>query len=129
PLASILVVEDEALVRQMLTRSLRRLGYRVVEATSGVDALLLWPDIAGGVDLVLTDMVMPGGVSGTDLAASLREQKPGIEIIVMSGHSAKVGNERDAAAHGVRFMSKPFSLATLRQTVLAALGAERPSRV
>ncbi|MEP6493336.1 MAG: response regulator [bacterium] len=125
--ASILLVDDETLVRQMLSRSLRRLGYQVVEAVNGADALRLWPDVAGDVSLVITDMVMPGGISGTDLAARLRERRPGIEIVVMSGHSAQVANESDAAVHGVRFMSKPFSLAILRHTVLTALGTGKPT--
>ena len=118
----ILVVEDETLLRSMISRALRHLGYRVFEATSGVHALAIWADLDGGVQLLLTDMVMPDGISGIELAARLREHQPALEVIVMSGYSvelARDGGER--LVRDVDFLGKPFTIAALSEIVRAAL--------
>ena len=119
---AILVVEDETLLRTMISRALRHLGYRVFEATSGVNALAIWTDLDGAVDVLLTDMVMPYGISGMDLASRLREQKPALEVIVMSGYSVELAQDGGGmAARDVRFLGKPFTIAALSETVRSAL--------
>jgi CheY-like chemotaxis protein len=109
--AVVLVVEDEPLVRQTVSSSLRRLGHRVLEAANGQEALRTWDAEGGEIDLVLTDMVMPGGISGTQLVERMRESRPSLLAIVMSGYSLQLSS--DALPAGISFLSKPFSLAAL----------------
>ena len=109
--AVVLVVEDEPLVRQTVSTSLRRLGHRVLEAANGQEALRVWDTQGEEIDLVLTDMVMPGGISGTQLIERMREMRPSLLAIVMSGYSLQLSS--DALPAGISFLSKPFSLAAL----------------
>jgi PAS domain S-box-containing protein len=118
--AVVLVVEDEPLVRQTVSFSLQRLGHRVLEATNGRDALRVWDERRDGIDLVITDMVMPGGMSGVQLVERMREARPGLRAIVMSGYSLQLSSER--LPPGIAFLPKPFSLAALSGAVDQALG-------
>ncbi len=119
--ATILVVEDEALIRQMVVRSLRRLGYRVLEVENGAEALEMWADEQGRVDLVLTDMVMPGGLSGIDLSRQLQRMKPDLKVVIMSGYATRLVGDESVLTRDIEFLSKPFSLATLGEVVRRAL--------
>ncbi|MEP6999201.1 MAG: ATP-binding protein [bacterium] len=116
----ILVVEDEEVLRSMVSRALRQLGYHVFEAASGPEALAMWGDLGGRVDLVLTDMVMPG-ISGLELTSRLRALKNDVEVIVMSGYSVDLVHEGDMAVREVHFLSKPFTIAALSEIVRSAL--------
>ncbi|MEO8619873.1 MAG: PAS domain S-box protein [bacterium] len=117
----ILVVEDEEVLRSMVARALRQLGYQVFEATSGVEALAMWEDLGARVDLVLTDMVMPGGISGLELTSRLRALKSNVDVIVMSGYSVDLVHEGDMAVREVHFLGKPFTIAALSEIVRSAL--------
>ena len=117
----ILVVEDEEVLRSMVSRALRQLGYMVLESSSGAEALAMWDDIAARVDIVLTDMVMPGGISGLELTSRLRARKKDLEVIVMSGYSVDLVHEGDMAVRAVHFLSKPFTIAALSEAVRFAL--------
>ncbi|MDB6015708.1 MAG: histidine kinase [Pedosphaera sp.] len=86
----ILLVEDEAAVRLMTRRILRKFGYQVIEAASGREALEIWRSQGTGIDLLLTDVVMPDGINGRDLAEQLRRQTPGLKVVFMSGYSLNV---------------------------------------
>jgi PAS domain S-box-containing protein len=108
---AVLVVEDEQLVRQAVSASLRQLGHRVVEASNGHDALRILGEQGDAIDLVLTDMVMPGGISGTQLVERMRATRPQLPAIVMSGYSLQLSS--DALPSGISFLAKPFSLAAL----------------
>ena len=99
---AILVVEDEPSVRKLVMRSLQQLGYRVYEAANGQEAVQLWDSCGAEVHLLLTDMVMPEGMTGLELAAVLCERKPGLKVIVASGYSTEVvqaGFPRQAGIH------------------------------
>ncbi|MES2177676.1 MAG: ATP-binding protein [Gemmatimonadota bacterium] len=117
----ILVVEDEANIRVMASRALRQLGYEVLEAVSGAEALTLWETEGDRIDLVLTDMVMPGGVSGADLSARLRAAKPELEVILMSGYSVDLVDDAEAITRERHFLSKPFTIAAMSDCIRAAL--------
>lgn len=82
---SVLVVEDAPAVRRMVVMTLRSFGYRVVEASHGQEAIERWLQDPGGVDLLLTDMVMPGGMTGLQLIERLRQLRPDLPALVSSG--------------------------------------------
>ncbi|MBV5331228.1 response regulator, partial [bacterium] len=75
---TILLVEDEESLRQSLATGLRLMGYRVLLAGNGPDAMLLWQAHGSGIDLLFTDMVMPGGMTGLELAGALQADNPGL---------------------------------------------------
>jgi PAS domain S-box-containing protein len=108
---AILLVEDEEFVRRATVRSLRNLGYRVTEAVNGLDALRVWEREGGRFDLLLTDMVMPEGLSGLELCSRLRQLKENLKVLIVSGYSAL--DEASAFRHGVGYLSKPFDKSTL----------------
>jgi CheY-like chemotaxis protein len=119
----ILLVEDEPAVRWVSARCLRRLGYRVTEATSGVEALEIWADEAGEFDLLFTDMVMPGGVSGADLCARLRADKPTLRTLITSAYSAERLGAPDSPT-----LQKPYDVATLAAAIRACLDSAETVR-
>jgi signal transduction histidine kinase/FixJ family two-component response regulator len=90
---TVLVVEDEKSVRTVTRLQLERGGYRVLEASSGPEALKLWESAAAQVDLLLTDVIMPCGMNGRKLAESLREKKASLKIIFLSGYGGEILGE------------------------------------
>ncbi len=123
---TILVVEDEPAVRHLVRSLLRRRGYTVLEASSGVDALKVWNDPAhrDRIALLLTDMVMPDGVSGQELARRLRAEKPGLKVVFSSGYSAEIAGRELKLADGENFLQKPFTSDVLLETVRRALDGQ-----
>jgi len=115
-------------VRCLTRDCLQRLGYRVLEAASGAEALLLWEQQAGIIDLLLTDMVMPNGISGRDLAARLRARQPGLAVLCISGYTATEGGGFDEAVDGAGFLHKPFSPQTLSRAVRECLDGATAGR-
>jgi len=105
---TILLVEDEEPVREMVSCLLAVQGYQVVEAESGVRALELWEDCGHRIDLLLTDLVMPGGVNGRELAETLRSQRPALKVVYMSGYSADVLGKEFVVQPGLNFLQKPY---------------------
>jgi len=105
----ILVVEDEEAVRRGLVLRLSRLGYEVLEASSGPRALEVWRRVEGTVDLLLTDMLMPEGMTGLELALRLREDKPGLRVIISSGYSPDLSNTAELYRSGISFLAKPYT--------------------
>jgi nitrogen-specific signal transduction histidine kinase/CheY-like chemotaxis protein len=117
---TILLVEDEPVLRELARVILNDYDYEVLEAASGVEALKVWEEHQGRIDLLLTDMVMPEGVSGRELAEILRKRKPGLKIIFTSGYSSDVmGSE--AALREIRFLQKPYPPPQLAQAVRECL--------
>jgi CheY-like chemotaxis protein len=106
---TILMAEDEEIIRLMLVEALTLQGYTVLDAGSGPDALALAEKAARPIDLLVTDMTMPG-MTGWDLARSLRTRRPGLPVLFTSGH-----NDHETARWGrmdppVEHLYKPFSL-------------------
>ncbi len=84
---TILLVEDESLVRALASRILRARGYHVPEAHDGRSALRIATDHQGQIDVLLTDVIMPGGLSGPQVANRLLDQQPGLRVLYMSGYT------------------------------------------
>jgi PAS domain S-box-containing protein len=118
---SILLVEDEEPVRRLTRRLLEARGYRVRSAGTGAEALRIWEEQQGAFDLVVTDMVMPGGISGRDLAERLGARRPGLKVIFLSGYAGDVVNPGMELRQGLNFLQKPFGATTLIQCVRARL--------
>jgi signal transduction histidine kinase len=106
---TILLAEDETKLREMVADVLSLHGYKVLAANSGPAALELWEREQGKVDLILTDMVMPGGMMGTDLVAELTRSNPAIKVIYTTGYSPDSTGLQDALRRGVKFLPKPYS--------------------
>ena len=102
---------------------LTRLGYQVTEAASGVAALKQWDEHAGAFDLVVSDVVMPCGVSGWDLAEQLRARSPQLKVILISGHDHHQAEQGASPGLGIQFLAKPFTPQALAQTVRKCLDA------
>jgi len=118
---TILVVEDEAPVRWIVKDALGRYGYNVIEAGSGVEALALWHQHHGEIALLLTDMVMPVGLSGQELAEKFTMQKPGLKVVYISGYSLQVAGKGFTVMDGLNFLQKPFDGAKLALAVRQCL--------
>jgi two-component system cell cycle sensor histidine kinase/response regulator CckA len=114
---TILVVEDEAPLRVLVRSVLERYGYKVLEAVSGVAALSVWEQNKDKVELLLTDMVMPHGLSGRELATKLVAEKPGLKVIYSSGYSLAVVGSDMVLQEGLNFLQKPYHPRKLAQAV------------
>ncbi len=115
---TVLVVEDEDAVRALVVASLERHGYRVLAAASGEEALRVAQDFREPIDLLLTDVVMPG-MKGPDLAKRLKTLRPTTRVLLMSGYAAEVVTSADLK--DALLLSKPFSPAALTRAVRAAI--------
>jgi PAS domain S-box-containing protein len=119
--ATILVVEDEEMLREFVKNVLESLGYRVLVAANGVEALDIWEREEGSVRLLFTDVAMPDSVSGWQLARRLIQKKPSLKVIFTSGYSAElIGPEFEACGTGL-FLAKPFLTDKLTRTIAACL--------
>jgi CheY-like chemotaxis protein len=119
---TILLVEDEPVVRELVRDILTTYNYSIVEAGSGIEALRVWDERDGKIDLLLTDIIMPEGLNGRELAKQLKGRKPDLKVIFSSGYSAetlgKNFREDDTA-----FLPKPYLPAQLAQLVRQRLDA------
>ena len=118
---TILLVEDEPALKMIVARVLAQCGYTVLTAISGVKALEVWREHHEKIHLLMTDMVMPGGVSGRELATRLTTDKPGLKVIYTSGYSAELAGKGLALHEGVNFLQKPWGMKRLKRTVREAL--------
>ena len=117
---SILLVEDENALRFTCGRFLETLGYHVLAAETPGEALRIAAGYPGNVDLLLTDVVMPG-MDGRQLAQRLCKARPGLKVLFMSGYTSDVLTQRGVLAEGVQFLSKPFSREDLARKVCEVL--------
>jgi CheY-like chemotaxis protein len=118
---TILVVEDESALRELVEEILSLYGYRVVTACSGVDALRVWEKNRDQVDLLLTDMVMPEGISGRELAERLQRQVPTLKVVYTSGYSPGMAGKDLALLDGFNFLPKPYPPTRLAEVVRECL--------
>jgi PAS domain S-box-containing protein len=120
---TILLVEDEKPLLVLMRKALSRLGYRVLEAPTGVRALQVWKAHREDISLLLTDLVMPDGMTGKELAQGLLRENPKLKVVYMSGYSAEVIGRDFPLESGVNFLAKPFQVQMLAQTVRQMLDA------
>ncbi len=117
----ILVVEDEVTVRDLACIALRKRGYKVLDAANGPEAIEVWKKSSEQIDLLLTDMVMPAGMSGGQLAKDLVERNPKLKIIYTSGYSPEILKQDSLLAQGINFLPKPYDLPALLKAVRLCL--------
>lgn len=124
---TILLVEDEQTLRMLTRQVLTDLGYRVLEAGTGVTALEVWKEHRREIRLLLTDLVMPDGINGRELARQLSAEDPALKVIYTSGYSRDIAGHNFPLRDGVNFLSKPFQAAKLAQTVRRCLDGVTPA--
>ena len=114
---TILLVEDEPVVHRLAHNILQRQGYQVLDASTGAEALSVWNEHAAKIDLLLTDMVMPGELSGRKLAQALQAQKSRLKVIYTTGYSPDTFSQELVLKEGFNFLGKPYHPNKLTETV------------
>jgi CheY-like chemotaxis protein len=117
----ILLVEDENILRTLVQRMLEETGYQVVTAINGPDALEKLYSCGLPIDLLLTDVVMPGGMNGAELAMDLLALQPALKVLYMSGYTSSVFDNKIYSNMRVELLQKPFSRVDLIQAVRRVL--------
>jgi PAS domain S-box-containing protein len=127
--ATVLVVEDEAAVCELVRTILQSAGFRVLHASNAMEAMQLWNEHRGEVDLVFTDMVMPRGMSGRELAANLLALKPDLKIVYTTGYSRDVIGHDLELQEGHNFLPKPHAPPKLIEMIRTRLNSHEPARL
>jgi len=123
---TILLVEDDVALCASVRKILSQLGYCVLEAVNGIEALKVWEQNRDKIHLLLTDVVMPGNMSGLDLGQRLLKENPKLKVIYNSGYSAEVAGKDFPLKEGVNFLIKPFDKQKLTQTIRNSLDSGLP---
>ncbi len=118
---TILLVEDDDIIRIQVGKVLRGQGYQVIEAMNGVQAMARFKESGEGVDLLVSDMIMPGGLSGASLARQLRALNPDLKVILISGYSPESLHPEIGPDENVHFLPKPFDLIGLNKALWLCL--------
>ena len=117
---TILVVDDDRVVRRSAADALRQAGYQVLEAASGSDAMATSKALAGDLHLLLTDVQM-SGMDGGELAEAMMAERPGLKVIYMSGYTGGAALHDGVRDAGVAFIAKPFVVEVLLRRVRSVL--------
>ncbi|HEY3961340.1 MAG TPA: response regulator, partial [Gaiellaceae bacterium] len=117
---TVLLVEDETVVRQLVAEILETSGYTVLQAADGASAIEVLRRHSGKVALLLTDVVMPG-MSGREVARAVTAMRPGTPVLYMSGYTDSTIDQHGVLEPGVLFLQKPFSAEELTHTIRAIL--------
>ncbi|MEJ0046204.1 MAG: CHASE3 domain-containing protein [Rhodospirillales bacterium] len=120
--STVLVVEDEPAVREIAVTILTDLGYRVLEAADGAEGLRVFEANAAEIDLVLTDVVLPGGVKGREMADRIKAMRPEVRLLFMSGYTENSIVHHGRLDDGVQLIGKPFTREQLARKVAETLG-------
>ena len=124
---AILIVEDEVSVRKLVMRFLTISGYQVLAADGPCAALELWAAHHDEVALLLTDVIMPGALSGRALAQRLQAERPALKVLYTSGYSAESLADDGTLDEEINFLQKPYRPEQLLETVRAVLAGDVPS--
>ena len=125
---TVLVVEDESSVCDLACSALEKHGYKVIRAADGPEAIQAWERSSEPVDLLLTDIVMPSGMSGSELAKELQTRNAQLKIIFTSGYSTEIIHEDSFRPNEINFLPKPYDLQTLLKSVRQCLNSGTPGR-
>jgi CheY-like chemotaxis protein len=120
---SILVVEDDPAVRKVIVSFLEQQNYRVTAAADGSDALAILDD-RGPFDLLLSDVILPGKYSGTELANAIISRQPSMKILLMSGYASDAFEKTAGPSGDANLLQKPFSMGKLAREVRSVLDSE-----
>jgi len=120
---TILIVEDEPVLRELAQLILKSCGYNVLEATSGVEALSICERRPEPIHLLLTDMMLPEGLSGRELAGQLLVKQPKLKVIITSGYTVDETGGEKLPKDGYKFLQKPYNHLTLAKIVRETLDA------
>ncbi len=118
---TIFVVEDDLALRLLTRVTLERQGYQILEAASGVEALELWPQYCGQAALLLTELVMPGGVSGQQLARQLQQENSHLKVIFTSGYSLDFAGRELELLGSENFIQQPYAPRQLLESIRRCL--------
>jgi CheY-like chemotaxis protein len=124
---TILVVEDEGAVRELACAALQKRGYEVLNAENGPRAVEVWESNSAKINLLLTDMVMPSGMSGSQLAKALQSRNPLLKVLYTSGYSSEFLKKDSPGTQGIDFLPKPYDPQTLLRAVRTCLDAGKLS--
>ena len=113
----VLVAEDDLALQLLIRRILTRCGYEVVGAANGLEALDLWREQSQSFDFLITDLVMPGGLSGLELGRQLQAEKSDLKVVYSSGYSTELLDTRTGLTAGERFLPKPYTPVQLAQAL------------
>ena|SRR5581483_3038758 len=121
---TILMVEDAEEVRQMVKMLMGAYGIQTLEAESGPQALEIWTKSHSSIDLLFVDLVLPGGVTGPQLAAKMTAENPKLHVIYTTGYHPASVSENLTLLEGVNFLQKPYDSKVLAQMIQQRLGIE-----
>jgi len=124
---TILVVEDERDLREIITRTLNRHGYRVFQAVDANSALQIWAEYKNEINLVFTDVIMPGGLNGREMAERIWQEKPATKIIFSTGYGAEALGKDFKLDANLNFLQKPYQPAALARIIRSCLDAKPAS--
>jgi len=122
---TILLVEDDEFVRGVAVKILKRLGYDVLVASSGNEALLINETKKGAIDLLLTDVVMPN-MNGKELVEQMKMLTPGLEVLYMSGYTDPGVDLREHIEEGASYLAKPLTIDKLARKIRDVLDKHNP---
>jgi CheY-like chemotaxis protein len=120
---TVLVVEDEAMVRDFVVQQLRQLGYRTLLAENGKEALAVL-DGDSTIDLLLTDVILSGTLTGKQVADAAAQRRPGLKVLFMSGYTENAIVHHGRLDPGVMLLSKPFRATELARMVRKAIAGD-----
>jgi CheY-like chemotaxis protein len=123
---TVLVVEDDAMVREFVVQQLQQFGYRTRLAANGREALAAL-DGDTGIDLLLTDVILPGALTGKQVADAAQRQRPDLKVLFMSGYTENAIVHHGRLDPGVLLLSKPFRATDLARMVRRAIAGNQPS--
>lgn len=122
--SKVLLVEDESAVRKLVRKLLEMHGCTVIEAQSGKQALDIWPDVCEEISVVVSDIIMPEGISGWDLARQLHERHPDLGILLTSGYHEKPEDHGLGNQPQIAFLQKPYEATKLKSNLFDLIQAK-----
>jgi len=121
---TVLIGEDEDALRKIAADFLKTLGYRVIAARNGEEALALFREVSGEIDIALMDIAMPG-MNGLDVYHGIRKMRPDIDVLFMTGYSLDAANISTIREQGISVIRKPFTMIALARRIREILDIEK----